>query len=170
MAGRASWTLGRNTAELYAEFRDDVDKYNKKQEVLLQKHIRYIRRQERIMNSIIKKSKNEIVQLRDDLMDNSEPRSINLQEYDNIKHYQKFSSPGYQQRQGAPKRTSFSNEMTPREENSSHLGIKLPPLWQGKDNGLPKINNQVMSRYASDIEPKALTSRALKRTSLMPFV
>lgn len=148
--------LGRNTAQLYAEYRDDVENYNKKQQVLLQRHLRVLRRQERVADSFIRKNRREIEQIKDELTtrDDITQRSMNLEEYDELKCFYKISRHNNNNNYKYVQHTPSSSRSV--MEHSKNDSFKLPPLFMKE--------NTVHSRYLKDSEPKALSVRALKKS------
>ena len=145
--------MGRNTASLYAEYRDEVDKYNKKQEVLLQRHLRVIRRQERVTQGVIKKCRQEVRQIKVDIK-NTESHSMDLSDYDALKEFQRIVG-------GNGFRTD-PNYSPPQVTPRNGAGVKLPPLWQRSDSETMESKQGINSRYLGTGRPKALSLRALR--------
>ncbi len=123
-----------------SEYSDEVSKINKKEDIMLERKIRFLERQEKISQSLLKKNKNEIERLKASISNNSY-RSTDLTQYDQLKAHDRANS---------HHTTTRSGGVTWRDSSS----VRLPPLWNEKTGTMlvsqsPEINDNYFEMPSS---------------------
>ena len=170
----------RKTSNYYAEFRDETDRFNKKQEQMLDRRMRVLRRQERVSSHALLKTRYEAEQLRQSLRANKD-RSLDLGEYDALKVYQRGQEYGRStgpherlQHASVTHNAHLQPPPPPSTSTSSSHGTTLPPIW-GKNTmttkhkmtpitqvAKPRRRTVNRSKLFVQCQAKALSLRALR--------